>query len=198
MKASELTEAPYLHVGEMPRRLLDGGVSISAINREYHQIGEVENLPVYMDGHNSHSIVIDPQQSVGPDRLLQVFRVQFKPNHQLKFTNTFRNVLQISKVAIDRQYGVRGIASQVYNLLVDNGYTLVSDDTQFEPAQSLWKRLAASGDYPVYVADVEHGLFKDANGLPIVYNGSNIPDSDIWSSGSDFNGQYRVMILSGK
>jgi hypothetical protein len=122
--------------------------------------------------------------------------MDFKTRPRLEFPNNFQKLLQVNKVAVDSTHGARGIASNIYKLLVSLGYTIVSDDTQFEPAQSLWKRIAADHGVKVYVADVEHGLFKDDNGAPILYNGANIPDQDIWTSGSEYNGQYRVLILT--
>lgn len=197
MKATEiLSEMPYLHHGEMPRIILDGGISPDAIARDYSQVGSVDDLPIYKDHYDTHVVVVDPGQQVDNGRLLQVFRLHFKKSHQLLFPNNFQRILQVNKVAIDRTQGSRGIASNIYKLLASLGYTIVSDDTQFEPAQSLWKRIAADPGVKVYVADVEHGLFKDDDGSPILYNGANIPDQDIWTSGSEYNGQYRVLILT--
>lgn len=197
MHATEiLGEIPYLHHSEMPRIMLDGGVSTAALERDYKHIGDIAGLPIYKDNYDTHVVVVDPDQQVDNGRLLQIFRLHFKKTHQLSFPNNFQRILQVHKVAIDRTHGSRGMASSIYKLLVSMGYTIVSDDTQFEPAQSLWKRIAADPSAKVYVADVEHGLFKDDNGEPILYNGSNIPDQDIWTAGSDYNGQYRVMILT--
>jgi hypothetical protein len=88
--------------------------------------------------------------------------------------------------------------SSVYKMLVDSGFTLLSDESQYDPAQALWKKLGSDKNYTVYVADTDHGLFKDQDGTPVEYNGRNIPDSDIWTQGSDFNGQYRILILKSK
>lgn len=197
MKATGISsEMPYLHPGEMTRDMLDNGVSDSAIVRDYKKIGTVTGLPMYIDKHETHVIVVNPEEKTESGRMQQVFRMQFKQRHQLSFPNQFKNILQLSKVAVNRQHGTSGLATYVYKLLVSLGYTIVSDDTQFEPAQSLWKRIAADPGVKVYVADVEHGLFKDDNGAPILYNGANIPDQDIWTSGSEYTGQYRVLILT--
>ena len=52
MKASDiLGETPYLHPGEMPRKMLDGGISLNAIKRDYKKLGQIQDLIVYMDNH---------------------------------------------------------------------------------------------------------------------------------------------------
>lgn len=197
MKAAEiLGETPYLHPGEMSRKMLDSGISINAIKRDYNKLGQIQDLIVYMDSHSTHVIVIDSSAEVNNDRFEQVFRLQFKSANLLKFKNNFNNIVQVDKVAVLRNSGTQGIASAVYKMIVDNGVTLVSDVTQFDPAKALWKKLAEDPEYKMYVADVDHGIFKNQDGVYIVYNGSNISDNDIWTEGSDYNGEYRVLILT--
>ena len=76
------------------------------------------------------------------------------------------------------------------------GYTIVSDDTQYEPAQALWRRLAADPNTKVYIADKDRGILTDNNGDPIVYTGSNIPDQDIWTGNDEYSGRRLVLILT--
>ena len=197
MKAAEiLGETPYLHPGEMSRKMLDGSISVDAIKREYRLMGQIHDLLVYIDSHNTHVIVIDSGSEVSSGRLEQVFRLEFKQSSMLNFKNTFKNVIQVNKVAVVRRAGIQGIATQVYKMIVDNGYTLVSDVTQFDPAKALWKKIAADTEYKMYVADIDRGIFQDEDGQDIIYNGMNIDDHDIWTEGSDFNGEYRVLILT--
>lgn len=198
MKAGEiLEETPYLHPGEMSRKMLDGSISVSAILREYKRLGEIQEFLVYIDNHETHVIVIDSGAEANSGRLEQVFRVEFKQSSMLNFKNAFQSIIQVNKVAVVRRAGIQGIATQVYKMLVDNGFTLVSDITQFDPAKALWKKLALDPAYKVYVADVDHGIFQDEDGNDIVYDGSNLDDHDIWTSGGDYTGQYRVLILVG-
>jgi hypothetical protein len=88
-----------------------------------------------------------------------------------------------------------GIMTNVYFLLADSGFTIVSDNTHFETAQGLWKNISKNPEYNVYVADIDNGIFKDKNESDIIYNGHNIPDYDIWTMGSNYDGSYRVLIL---
>jgi hypothetical protein len=196
MKASELLgETPYLHPGEMSRIMLNNGISANAIRRDYSKLGQIRDLVVYIDSHHTHVIVIDLNSEISNDRFEQVFRVQFKQTNLLKFRHNFINVIQVDKVAVLRNSGTQGIASTVYKMIVDAGFTLVSDVTQFDPAKALWKKLAQDPVYKIYVADIDRGIFQDEDGIDIVYDGTNINEHDIWTSGSDMNGSYRVLIM---
>lgn len=200
MKLSDvLSETPYLHPGAMSREIvLDGSYSIETIKREFtKRLGVISGTSILMDTNSSIVIgvaVNDKLTSQG--RVLPTFVLMFKRRVLLKFPNKFPNVIQVDKVAIDPAKGNRGTMSEVYKLIVDSGFTLISDVTQYETAQGLWKKLARDRDYTMYVADIDHGLFKDSDGVPIVYDGTNISDQEIWSTGSDYDGQYRVLILT--
>ena len=197
MKASEiLKEMPYLHPGEMTRHILHHDLSVAAIKRAYKILGHIGELTVFIDDHTSHVVVVDLSNEVRDGRVARLFRLEFKEKSNLNFANTFKNVVQVDKVAVMPSKGNKEIASTVYKMLVDAGFTVVSDATQFDPAKHLWKKIAHDTNYKMYVADVDRGIFKDTAGDDIVYNGTNISDSEIWTSGSDFNGSYRVLILT--
>ena len=199
MKLSEiLAETPYLHPGEMPRVILDGSYSLNTIKREFgKQLGVVGGMNILIDTHASRVIGIHPNSKLTlQGRVLPLFSLEFKRSPMLNFPNSFKNIVQVDKVAIVRSKGDAGAASTIYKMIVDAGYTLVSDVTQYDTAKALWKKIATDTSYKMYVADVDHGLFKDEDGQPIVYDGNNITDDQIWSMGSDFDGQYRVLILT--
>jgi hypothetical protein len=197
--ADILQEMPYLHPGAMSREIvLDGSYSIDAIKREFSsKLGRVGNTDVLIDTHRVRVIGVPTQPKLTEvGRVLPDFVLLFKTAHLLKFPNTLHNVIQVDRVATHPVKSESGVATGVYKLLVDSGYTLVSDITQYETAQGLWKKLARDRSYKVYVADVDHGMFRDTSGTPIVYDGVNILDDDIWSHGSNYDGQYRVLILT--
>jgi len=199
MKVSDvLTETPYLHPGEMSRKMLDGSYSINTIQREFsRQLGTIGDMHVLIDTHGAVLIGLHPDDKPTLEgRVLPAFSLRFKRSHLIRFPNQFRNLVQIDTVAIDPFRGNKGVASAIYKMIVDAGYTLVSDVTQYDTAKALWKKIAGDPSYKMYVADVDNGMFKDADGQPIVYNGSNISDAEIWSQGSDYDGQYRVLILT--
>lgn len=196
MKATDLlSETPYLHPGEMSRKMLDGGISISSIKREYRLMGTIDKLLIYISIDNNRVIGVNAEENI-EDRVSPVFKLIFKSSNLLKFKNDFKNIVQVDSVAITTKSGSSGVMSSVYKMLVDNGFTLVSDVTQFDPAKVLWKKLSTDNRYTMYVADVDHGIFQDADGQDIVYDGKNIADNDIWTTGSDSDGNYRVLILN--
>ncbi len=199
MKLSEiLAETPYLHPGEMPRVILDGSYSLNTIKREFgKQLGVVGGMNILIDTHASTVIGIPLNGKLtAAGRVLPTFALKFKHSNLITFKHLFPNVIQVDVVAVDPFSGNKGVASSIYKKIVDAGYTLVSDVTQYDTAKALWKKIATDTSYKMYVADVDHGLFKDEDGQPIVYDGNNIADDQIWSMGSDFDGQYRVLILT--
>lgn len=200
MKIPELlNEMPYLHPGEMNRKVIDGSYSVDALTREFKKLGHVADITVLIN--KDYSLVIGISDNVVPDeknRILPEFYLSFKRKPTVNFPHNFTNLIQVDKVAITPAKGNLGIMSSVYKMLVDSGFTLVSDVTQYDPAQALWRKLTSDKNYTVCVADTDYGLFKDEDGTPVEYNGRNMPDSDIWTQGSDFGGQYRMLILKAK
>lgn len=194
--AELLKEMPYLHPPEA--RLPDKEwitYSPEALTREYSLLGVIEDIRVLMHRDQSHLIGIT---SVSDDsgRFPAIFRLHFKDHHRIKFDLPVSEILQVNLAEIKTGWANTGVMSQVYEMIVGLGVTLVSDDTQLVPGRALWVKLAQTGRYPIYVADVENGLFRNGDGEPVVYNGQNIPEGDIWTGGSDFNGEYRVLIMT--
>jgi hypothetical protein len=198
MKLSDvLTEMPYLHQGSMsvPKSFADT-FSPHTITRQFTEILKIGDITVFLEK--------DLRRVVGVNMTAE------QPRYQLEFLLAFkeepttiaglnhRNVIQVDQVYLNKYARERTFSFQVYRRLVDLGFTVMSDSTQFEPAKGLWKKLAAESgaNYSVTVADIDHGPFKDINGVVIRYDGNNISDSEIWTTGSDFNGSFRVLIFS--
>ena len=181
---------------EMPRKILDGSINTNAINREFSLICTVGDIRVMIDRSNTLVIGLGSDKARPDGRVLPAFRLIFKQKHELNFTHNLQKVVQVDKVAIRSALGNSGIMSGVYRLLADLGFALVSDNTQFEPAQAMWIKLANDPNYVVRVADVDHGFFKDRGGNAIVYDGKRLLDDQVWTSGSNFDGQYRLLILT--
>ena len=193
---------PYLNQGEMPVPILhnDGSISVNTLTREFSLIFSINLIDFgiidfYFDDHNVRLIGLD--STVGDSsRVKPIFSLYFKSIAQSVIET---NTIQVNNVYLDRDLRSKQIASQVYFQLAKLGYTIISDTVQFKTAQGLWKKLASESSKHgcvVYAADTDCGLFKDADGNEIVYNGTNIKDHEIWTSGSDFDGNYRVLILS--
>lgn len=195
---------PYLNQGEMPVPILhnDGSISVNTLIREFSlkftiNMADFGIIDFYFDGHNVRLIGLDLTVS-NSSRVKPIFSLYFKPK---SFAQSVidANTIQVNNVYLDRDLRSKQIASQVYFQLAKLGYTIISDTVQFETAQGLWKKLASESvkhGCVVYAADTDYGIFKDADGNKIVYNGTNIKDHEIWTSGSDFDGNYRVLILT--
>lgn len=191
---------PFLHTGSMPLKL-DGSFSPNALQREFTEIGNwstqtAGNGLVFV--HHDQTLAIAVTTDLTEEgRHLPASRLDFTPTNALTFDHQLQGkFIQVNSVSTAPFLQNIQIATLLYSRLADHGFVVVSDTTQFETAQGLWKKLAKLPGYRVLVADVDNGYFRDINGEAITYNGSNIADADIWSSGSDFNGQYRVLILT--
>lgn len=196
--------APFLHPGEMTKPTYHNDASISAktLNREFVNLFSINLasfglIEFYMDRDNIRLVGIDAADSN--------FRVSLL--YSLYFKETCTNIpefikqkcIQVNNVYLNKEIRSKQIASQVYFQLAKKGYSIISDTVQFETAQGLWKKLASESNKHgcvVYAADTDYGIFKDSDGKPIAYNGTNIKDHEIWTTGSDFNGNYRVLILT--
>lgn len=50
-------------------------------------------------------------------------------------------ILRVDNGQLHMKYQAAGLCSTIYKLLVSHVYSIVSDSTQFEPAQNMWKKL---------------------------------------------------------
>lgn len=175
----------------------DGTMSISAINRNYDIFDEVSipglaTIALYMLKNKSCIIGVDAR-SLKNERPTIIFRLDLNPGFKFRFDG-FSNTMQIQDIAIDDKYESYGVAKAVYTRLASRGYTVVSDNTQHEPAVGLWKSLAQKPSAKVYIVNIFRGPIIE-NGVPLRYNGTNIPDDQIWSSGGNYNGLDIVLAL---
>lgn len=197
-----LAEMPYLHPGEMPiTKHLAGDYSPTALLREFNKLGSIRYDDVMVDLliQRGNRLVVAIDFTVPLLRYKPLFKLVFKQKHELRVVPDevrSKQLLQVNSVALTKTYQMSGIASSVYKILADRDFAIISDSTQFVPGATLWKKLAQDPQYTVIVTDVDYGPFRDEDGNTIKYNGTNIPDSDIWSSGSDFAGNNRVFVLS--
>ncbi len=94
------------------------------------------------------------------------------------------NALQVDTVVAANQLKGAGYGYALYKMLMNAQKTILSDNIQYIGGKKLWEKIvkkAAQDGHQVYV--LQNGKYlRDAQGLPIVYNGTNIPDSEIWST----------------
>ena len=107
-----------------------------------------------------------------------------------------RKILQVKRVTIAPPFANLGITTFVYQLIVEQGLTLLSSFSQFDSGVGLWKKIGRQSSYRVRVLHDEDGYVCDDSGNQIVYNSSNLEDRKIWTSEYDFSGTHTLLILS--
>ena len=128
-----------------------------------------------------------------------VFSLRFKPSHTLANTINVDDtkIIQVDKVSIDREFGNQGLASFAYSRLAMRGFIILSDNSQFTDGKMLWKKMAERAhlrDYKIYILDDEYG-FITKDGKPVVYDSKNIDDAKIWTSGDNFDGFHKLLVM---
>lgn len=95
-----------------------------------------------------------------------------------------KGALQIDLVVTNRPEEARGgYGTLLYFAMAEAGITIISDNTQYKGGAQLWKNLARSYRDRFVVNVIENGQVKlDTNGKPVEYDGSNIPDAELWSA----------------
>lgn len=156
--------------------------------RGYKLIAKRANIEVVLkDDLSTAMIGAREKRHDGADGLLVFGQLVFKDRIKIdaKESRLMHKVLQISIVEIARASKMKNLGSFLYSSLVQNGYTIISDGLQYEGGYQLWKKLARSHlpNEVVYIMDHGH-LMQDENKQPIEYDGSNIPDEQIWSDDS--------------
>lgn len=214
MKTKEIIQEapPYQHAGEYKQGVdtkQRGYTSDSSLSRLYNFFGEVsltstEKARLYF--HKSTFMVIGvisdkkPIGNTTQDSNGIIFQLIFKKtptivNYPEGISKTL--VRQVDSVSVDPLYEGRGIAAYAYAQMIHHGYIIVSDTSQFTDGLELWKKMAREAHaepYKIYIIDDETGFLKDKNGKIIQYDGSNISDSKIWTTGQDYSGEHILLI----
>lgn len=105
-------------------------------------------------------------------------------------------ILQVTLVTVAEEAKFMGVGSFLYSSIAQAGFTIISDTHQFKGGQALWKKLARSklANEVVYV--MNQGKVFAKNNQPVIYDGSNIPDNEIWSE--DQQHKYVLLIYKKK
>lgn len=125
--------------------------------------------------------------------------LDFKPEVQWEYWPkeqyaTDERILQVDGVQILNAEKLRGFAKLFYESIVDAGFILVSDTTQYIGGRKLWEKLAKSSKHKVLL--VKDGNLIMNNNTPLIYNGTNYPESDIWrDSNTGINDSSRHFLL---
>jgi hypothetical protein len=191
MKLEALFEMPISVNREMPI-FLDSTIrfySEDTISREFDIISKIksgaETLWSILKKDKTKAIIgsIGIRKEDGKPGLKMLGELEFK-KPDLAFDKDIKtpgHVLQVDSVIVyDTKFN--GIGYNLYLSIVEAGYILVSDHTQFVGGRKLWEKLAkftSSNKYAVYVLDNGSPVLDD-QGEPLAYNGSNLSDEKIW------------------
>jgi hypothetical protein len=202
-----LSEMPYEHDGEMKREPFKSSfISDGSLKRNYLMLGFIEALDELIELHVLNDIpptvlgTISSKKPSGEDSNRAIFSLRFKPKHTLtKIPKEIDSskIIQVDKVSIDKDFQGFGVASFAYAQLAKRGFIVLSDTSQFKDGKELWKKMASRAhlkDYSVYLLDDEYG-FIQKDGEPVVYDGSNIDDAEIWSNSDDVSKEHILLMM---
>lgn len=213
MKLSDLIilEAPYDLGGNANKKFSDSWMSYSATKRLYNELCSMtingQLVTIYRNKENLNIIngYVDSRKKINNESANKwVFSLNLKEENTLvKIPKELQNekILQTNYVEASDFVEGSGLAPFVYMALVQDGFTVVSDTAQFNGGIGLWKKLAREAGYvdmKVNILDDEYGFTKDADGKLIDYNGTNIENHQIWTSGDDYTGEHTLLVLTLK
>lgn len=179
---------------------LEVSYSKEAIRDNFDFIGVVGAYYIYVHDSSRFVIAINPSTPNKSGRFEPAFKLDFKKQTDLEVPISINRgkLVQVDSVATDATKQQANLASSIYKLLVNAGYQILSDSSQFDPGARLWKKLAReSSGYKVYVVHVELGIMRDPDdpSKPMIYDGVRIGDSAIWTSNHDFRGANWLLMM---
>lgn len=169
--------------------------------RGYKTIAKRDNVEVVLKDDLSIAMIGTRfKRFDGQEGILIFGQLIFKDRLKIdaKDSRLMNKVLQVSVVEVVRESKMKNLGSFLYSSLVQEGYTILSDNLQYEGGYQLWKKLARSHlpNEVVYIMD--HGrLMLDDKGQPVEYDGTNIPDEKIWSENDNLK-NYVLLVYTKK
>lgn len=203
-----LVESPVKFEQELMLFTGFGSMSERAINQRYQYLGtlekedkRLENVEVYYSKQHNHfrAGVIEPADDEPINRLVILTQISHNDVNQIdiKSIPRLKNPFQVGLVQTRDSHLGQGIAKSTYLFLIRIGYDLVSDCEQYLGGYWLWKSLSRSDKINVYVwDDLKKDYLRDDNGKLIRYNGSNIPEDEIWLT--DESKLHTVLVSTAK
>lgn len=192
MKLQDLLEMPKFIPRELPViKTVDGAFcSEDTIKSDYEFVAKIndlsgEDLWILLSKDKRKALIGLPGIRSDKKPGLRVFAtadIKAAANFSyLKELNIPDHVLQIDGVeAHNKRFGYGYF---LYFGLIKAGYVVVSDNVQYLGGKALWKKIVKRSkldDFRVYIVkDADVLVKKDGN--PIVYDGINLDDDQIWS-----------------
>lgn len=109
-------------------------------------------------------------------------------------------VMQVEGVVTAEPQQGFGLATRMYESVVTKaGVTLLSDREQYAGGKNLWQKIARSSDVlDVFILDMETACFHRFDGSRVRYDGTNIPESEVWSTPPDTEMERIVLVAEAK
>jgi hypothetical protein len=194
MKIEDLFEKNLQEMPMLINKELDDGEEFSPFfitdenikKQDYKLLNRDGNVVVYMSQNNSALVGFEAARKDGVEGVNIVGQVIFKDHLDINSDNEFfhqnKNILQIDLVNVAKQTKLKGLGTFLYASLIKSGYIIISDTKQYLGGQALWKKLArSSGALNALVLIMTDGILHTEDEKPIIYDGKNIPDKDLWS-----------------
>lgn len=209
MRFSELFETPTYQATELP--ISDFEINIiskDTLDRDYDLLGELRDNVLE---HTIGAIKKDKTLAIiGPVKKRRDGKISVEIHSEIKFharpelgnasagNDLAENAIQVDTVlSIESQKG-RGNAYKLYKMLLNHGYTVVSDNIQYVGGRKLWEKILRQSfleNHNVFI--LQNGRYlRDANGAPLVYDGVNISADDIWSTDKKSEPHYYTLLVA--
>jgi len=205
MRFSELFEMPTYIPSELDTTDFEVNVpSVDTLDREYDLIGniQVRNQKIISAlKKDRSSAIIGPavQRDDGKPAMDVIVTLQFHDSPDLGEAQTPKS-LQVNTVFTTSATRGFGYGYQLYKILLDRGFTIVSDNIQYIGGKELWAKIirkSAIDNHNVFI--LRDGKYmRDENGKPIVYDGTNVSADDVWSTDKKSVPHFNTLLVAKK
>jgi len=203
MKFKELFEMPTYNPKELPTTDFKVHlVSIDTLDRDYilleaTQVGDKKIIAGLKKDKSIAIIGPAVQRNDGKTSMEVMAQIEFHEG-TVGGEAGGRATLQISLVeAADKIRGF-GYGYQLYKMILNKGYTIVSDNVQYVGGKELWLKIirkSAADKHNVFI--MQQGKYmRDESGNPIVFDGVNISPEDIWSEDKKSEKHFYTLLVA--
>lgn len=181
----QIDETPYHTSGKFSTDTLSKlSYSKNTLNTQFTKLGDYNDYEFYLQNTHWRAVVLHE------GRFVAELMFKDRPTEKVDLPK----ILQVNSVKMDKKYRSVGAITELYISLVKHGYVILSDATQFTDGKMLWKRIARESD----ASGLRVRIYSKEKLGDKQYDGSNIPDSEIWSTGEDYSHFHTLLVLSKK
>jgi hypothetical protein len=203
MRFKELFEMPTYIPSELPTTDVKVHVtSVDTLDRDYDLLGELklrDQKIIAAIKKDRSTAIIGPavQRDDGKPSVEVVVTIKFHQAPEIGEA-THHKAIQVDTVVSTDQARGFGYGYQLYKMLLDDDYTVVSDNIQYIGGKELWNKIirrSAMDHHNVFI--LRDGKYlRDTNGKPLVYDGNNISADDIWSTNKRSELHYYTLLVA--